>query len=163
ANSDRLVNRVRTAWRCRTAAQPGQASDWRSAAGCRCAFDVSILAVHLRPSGSGDEPHARRRIVWMCRYPDRPHDRRAPLAAAPALRRTVLLLVAVLALWPRLAAQEPSVRMITDEGEAAQQWARWRGPSGQGLAFGSGYPDTWSGTDNVLWKTAVPGNGNSSP
>ena len=37
------------------------------------------------------------------------------------------------------------------------------GPSGQGLATGSGYPDTWSSTQNVLWKTPVPGNGNSSP
>jgi outer membrane protein assembly factor BamB len=28
---------------------------------------------------------------------------------------------------------------------------------------GQGYPDTWSATENVKWKTAVPGRGNSSP
>jgi outer membrane protein assembly factor BamB len=28
---------------------------------------------------------------------------------------------------------------------------------------GSGYPDTWSDTDNVVWKVVVPGRGNSSP
>ena len=28
---------------------------------------------------------------------------------------------------------------------------------------GTGYPDTWSDTENVRWKVAVPGNGNSSP
>ncbi len=55
------------------------------------------------------------------------------------------------------------VQMIVVEGEAAGYWSRWRGPSGQGLVTGSGYVDTWSDTDNVLWKVAVPGRGNSSP
>jgi hypothetical protein len=59
--------------------------------------------------------------------------------------------------------QESAVRMVADEGEGAKYWPRWRGPSGQGLAAGSGYPDTWSATQNVLWKTPVPGSGNSSP
>ena len=55
------------------------------------------------------------------------------------------------------------VEMIPVEGEAARYWSRWRGPSGQGLVNGNGYVDTWSDTDNVLWKVDVPGNGNSSP
>jgi outer membrane protein assembly factor BamB len=46
---------------------------------------------------------------------------------------------------------------------AAGAWPRWRGPSGQGLAADSGYPDTWSDTQNVLWRTRVPGRGHSSP
>ena len=58
---------------------------------------------------------------------------------------------------------DPAVCMVADEGEGAKYWPRWRGPSGQGLAAGSGYPDTWSSTQNVLWKTPVPGSGNSSP
>ena len=53
--------------------------------------------------------------------------------------------------------------MIADEGEAARYWPRWRGPSGQGAVSGTGYPDTWSATENVLWKAPVPGTGNSSP
>jgi len=57
----------------------------------------------------------------------------------------------------------PAVEMVADTGEATQYWARWRGPSGQGLVTGSGYPDTWSATENVLWKVPVPGSGNSSP
>ena len=55
------------------------------------------------------------------------------------------------------------VRMVRPDGEGARYWPRWRGPSGQGLVEGTGYPDTWSATTNVLWKTAVPGNGSSSP
>jgi outer membrane protein assembly factor BamB len=56
-----------------------------------------------------------------------------------------------------------AVRMIAVEGEGARYWSRWRGPSGQGLAGADEYPDTWSGTTNVVWKTPVPGQGNSSP
>jgi len=77
--------------------------------------------------------------------------------------RAFLAVAAVLLLWLHVDAEEASVHMIADGGEAAQQWARWRGPSGQGLASGTGYPDTWSGTDNVLWKTPIAGSGNSSP
>jgi outer membrane protein assembly factor BamB len=65
----------------------------------------------------------------------------------------------------RLGGQAPDdgVRMVADEGEGAKYWARWRGPSGQGLVSGTGYLDTWSATQNVAWKVAVPGSGNSSP
>jgi outer membrane protein assembly factor BamB len=74
-----------------------------------------------------------------------------------------LALLANLAGERQAPGQEPAVRMIADEGEGAKYWPRWRGPSGQGLANGAGYLDTWSATQNVLWKTPVPGNGNSSP
>ncbi len=53
--------------------------------------------------------------------------------------------------------------MVGDPGEGAKYWARWRGPSGQGVVTGTGYPDSWSATENVKWKVAVPGSGNSSP
>jgi outer membrane protein assembly factor BamB len=53
--------------------------------------------------------------------------------------------------------------MVATEGEGARYWPRWRGPSGQGLVHGKDYPDTWSATQNVLWKTPLKGRGNSSP
>ena len=56
-------------------------------------------------------------------------------------------------------SQDGSVAMIAASGS----WPRWRGPSGQGLAADSGYPDTWSDTQNVLWRVRVPGRGHSSP
>ena len=59
--------------------------------------------------------------------------------------------------------QEPGIHMVAVEGEAARYWTRWRGPSGQGLVTGSGYPDTWSAAQNIDWKKPVPGRGNSSP
>jgi outer membrane protein assembly factor BamB len=53
--------------------------------------------------------------------------------------------------------------MVEPGGAAQGYWPRWRGPSGQGLAVGEGYPDAWSDTENVAWRTAVPGRGHSSP
>ena len=56
----------------------------------------------------------------------------------------------------------PAVQMVGDTGEGAKYWARWRGPSGQGVVSGTGYPDSWSGTESEV-EGPVPGNGNSSP
>ena len=61
------------------------------------------------------------------------------------------------------SAGDSAVRMVADEGAGAAFWPRWRGPSGQGVATDGSYPDRWSATENVLWKTPVPGTGNSSP
>ncbi len=58
---------------------------------------------------------------------------------------------------------DSGVRMIRPDGEGNQYWPHWRGPTGQGLAEGKGYPDTWSDKENVVWKVQVPGRGNSSP
>jgi outer membrane protein assembly factor BamB len=60
-------------------------------------------------------------------------------------------------------APADEVAMIPVEGEGAKYWPRWRGPSGQGLAAGSGYIDKWSGTENVKWKTKLDTAGNGSP
>jgi len=82
--------------------------------------------------------------------------------------RTLLVFAAVAILsvpadQPVAAVQDGGVRMVAVEGEGAKYWSRWRGPSGQGLATGTGYPTTWSATENVKWKVDVPGAGNSSP
>jgi outer membrane protein assembly factor BamB len=55
------------------------------------------------------------------------------------------------------------LRILVADGEGQNYWPNWRGPSGQGRVEGSGYPDTWSDTENVLWKVPVPGRGHSSP
>lgn len=62
-----------------------------------------------------------------------------------------------------IAAQDVGVQMVPVEGEGARYWTRWRGPSGQGLVAGTGYVDRWSATENIRWRTPVPGRGNSSP
>lgn len=41
-------------------------------------------------------------------------------------------------------------------------WPYWRGPAADGMAVGDA-PVTWSDTQNVAWKTDIPGLGHSSP
>lgn len=42
-------------------------------------------------------------------------------------------------------------------------WPGWRGGESGGVSTESNLPTTWSSTENVLWKTAIPGRGHSSP
>jgi len=46
---------------------------------------------------------------------------------------------------------------------AAENWPQFRGPGARGVADDADLPDRWSATDNVAWKTAIPGRGWSSP
>jgi hypothetical protein len=45
----------------------------------------------------------------------------------------------------------------------AENWPCWRGPRGDGTSLETGVPTEWSGTENVVWKVALPGGGHSSP
>src|SRR5690349_12615250 len=45
----------------------------------------------------------------------------------------------------------------------AQEWPQFRGPDGQGHALAEHVPITWSETEGIAWKTAIPGLGWSSP
>lgn len=42
-------------------------------------------------------------------------------------------------------------------------WLQFRGPGGAGTSRDSGLPTTWSSTENVVWRTKLPGPGTSSP
>ena len=46
---------------------------------------------------------------------------------------------------------------------SGDDWPRFRGPSGMGTSDATGLPVTWSEDENVVWKTALPGPGASSP
>ncbi len=45
----------------------------------------------------------------------------------------------------------------------ADEWPQFRGPNGDGHAAATGLPLRWSESQNVVWKTAIPGRGHSSP
>lgn len=46
---------------------------------------------------------------------------------------------------------------------AGEDWPWWRGPNRDGIAAADQDPPlTWSDTDNVLWKTPIPGRGHGS-
>lgn len=45
----------------------------------------------------------------------------------------------------------------------AGDWSQFRGPGGQGVSDAKGIPTQWSDSENLLWKTKLPGAGSSSP
>lgn len=53
----------------------------------------------------------------------------------------------------------PGVKAQNQEAD----WPQFRGPGGQGVSAAKGLPVTWSATENVVWKTELPGAGTSSP
>jgi len=46
---------------------------------------------------------------------------------------------------------------------AAEQWPQFRGPQAGSVADDPALPDSWSETQNVVWKADIPGSGWSSP
>ncbi len=44
-----------------------------------------------------------------------------------------------------------------------RSWPQWRGPLASGVSPHANPPVTWSETNNVRWKIALPGKGHSSP
>lgn len=45
----------------------------------------------------------------------------------------------------------------------AENWPAWRGPQGTGLSTAKSAPLTWSQGENILWRTELPAEGNSTP
>lgn len=45
----------------------------------------------------------------------------------------------------------------------AADWPSWRGPNGLGVSSEKNLPTRWSSTENIAWKTDLPGQGASSP
>ena len=45
----------------------------------------------------------------------------------------------------------------------AEDWPWWRGPRGDGTSAETKVPVNWSATNNLAWKTEIPGVGHASP
>lgn len=55
------------------------------------------------------------------------------------------------------------VLVTSVQAQAGTNWPQFRGPEARGVSEGDGLPDHWSTTENVEWKTDLPGKGWSSP
>jgi hypothetical protein len=76
--------------------------------------------------------------------------------ARPTLNRLLfigLLLHVCFAMSPARAGAAP----VTED------WPQWRGPRGDGSSLEKNLPTHWSATENIAWKTEIPGKGHSSP
>lgn len=45
----------------------------------------------------------------------------------------------------------------------AENWPQWRGPKNDGVSHETGLPTTWSATENVVWRTPLPGPAGATP
>ena len=83
---------------------------------------------------------------------------------------TFLTYMAVACLW-MVALSGSTVNGQTladtalDKIDTPNEWPWWRGPGrdGKSTASSEAIPDTFSETENVIWKTTVPGRGHGSP
>lgn len=57
----------------------------------------------------------------------------------------------------------PALLLLALPPAQAENWPQFRGPNGQGRSSETNLPLAWSATENVAWKTALPGQGWSSP
>lgn len=55
------------------------------------------------------------------------------------------------------------LHLMAPQPAHAENWPRFRGPTGQGVSTETGLPVEWSATENIAWKTPIPGEGWSSP
>ncbi|MFN0051258.1 MAG: PQQ-binding-like beta-propeller repeat protein [Planctomycetales bacterium] len=63
---------------------------------------------------------------------------------------------------PCSSADRAATSRVAGEKPPAE-WPQFRGPTGQGHATARDLPVTWSETENVAWKSELPGRGWSSP
>lgn len=76
--------------------------------------------------------------------------------------RYFTLLVAGMGLILGAMSGAPAL-LTAAEKSGATNWPQWRGPDSNGVATDANLPTEWSATQNVLWKTEIPGRGHSSP
>jgi outer membrane protein assembly factor BamB len=64
---------------------------------------------------------------------------------------------------PKVLRVLAALLVTTQVLSADQNWPQFRGPGAAGIGEGTALPEKWSTTENVRWKTPIPGNGWSSP
>src|SRR5689334_17849158 len=56
-----------------------------------------------------------------------------------------------------------SLTLLLSAAPAGESWPQFRGPYSAGIAEDKNLPETWSNTQNIVWKLDIPGRGWSSP
>ena len=71
------------------------------------------------------------------------------------MKRVTTILVGLISL--------SALAWLESKPEFQKNWPAWRGPLATGVALFGDPPTKWSENENVRWKIAIPGKGNSSP
>lgn len=63
----------------------------------------------------------------------------------------------------RIAFEVKQPAQLTFQEQSLRNWHQWRGPLANGLSPLGDPPIKWSPTENVVWKTPIPGQGSATP
>ena len=97
-----------------------------------------------------------RELAWRTRY-DGGSFQQTPTAWNPAMAKRFILVAFI---WLIATSSSNAQFLKARKGD----WPWWRGPSGNGIAAaGQKPPVSWSESNNIVWKNAVPGRGHASP
>jgi outer membrane protein assembly factor BamB len=101
-------------------------------------------------TGAPGGPGARGATAWVYKgtLPATPGPAARPSASSPPVSA------------PANVARGPA---STRPAEMDANYPQFRGPRGDGVAYGTNLPVTWSTTNNVVWSCPIPGKGWSSP
>ena len=86
-----------------------------------------------------------------------------PRVAPPPPKREEVPRFRISRVEPILPAPEDIAAIMEPCPLPANSWPWWRGPEANGVSPDLHAPLRWSESDNVLWKSKVPGRGHSSP
>ena len=92
-----------------------------------------------------------------------------PPPPAPATPPSPAVSAANTARTPSGVPTDSESGIVIGDGEKlvagrSADWRQWRGPNRNGVAeAGQSPPTSWSESENIVWKTPVPGRGHSSP
>jgi len=64
--------------------------------------------------------------------------------------------------WTQASQQDEKVS-TSNSREEESGWPQWRGPSNNGVSLAKKVPTKWSSTENVVWRTELPGPAGSTP
>lgn len=76
--------------------------------------------------------------------------------AAPSMRRAARSTIASL-------CGALSIALLACGQVQGENWPQWRGPRGDGISQAKSVPVTWTQTENVRWRCALPGQGGATP
>ena len=66
-------------------------------------------------------------------------------------------------IWRRVFTLAGCAAIFLAARAQAGDWPQFRGPHGDGVAEGSGFPKTWGAEENIKWKVSLPDRGAGSP
>lgn len=62
-----------------------------------------------------------------------------------------------------LALPSLFIAMLSSTIAGVDDWPQFRGPGGLGVSTSKSLPSEWNDSNNIVWKTELPGSGTSSP